>query len=286
MKRPPWLRKKIDFKKCHTLKALLRDLRLNTICQEAICPNISECFSKGIATFLILGDVCTRNCKFCGVKKGKPRAIDFEEPGHVAEAALELNLKHIVITSVTRDDLSDGGAAHFAKTILNIRRKIRNITIEVLIPDFKGNREAIRRIIEARPDIVGHNIETVPRLYPYVRQANYLRSLGVLKTVKTLGNHIYTKSGLMLGLGEREKEVLEAFKALRKIDCDFLSIGQYLPPSLKHFPVKEYIHPDRFDFYKKRALELGFLHVASGPYVRSSYLAQEYLEKKFQTNAN
>lgn len=282
MKKPPWLNKKIDFKKCHTLKVLLKDLKLNTICQEASCPNISECFSRGVATFLILGDVCTRNCGFCGVKKGRPGAIDLEEPEHVAEAARRLNLRHIVITSVTRDDLPDGGAAHFAKTILGIRRKIKNITVEALIPDFKGNRGVIKKIIKAKPDIIGHNIETVPRLYPYVRQANYLRSIDVLKTIKTLDNHIYTKSGLMLGLGEREEEVLEAFRVLREVNCDFLSLGQYLPPSLKHFPVKEYIQPDRFSFYKRKALELGFLHVASGPYVRSSYLAEEYLDETRQ----
>ncbi len=277
MKKPPWLNKKIDFKKCHAIKVLLKGLKLHTICQEASCPNISECFAKGVATFLILGDICTRNCRFCGVKKGSPGAIDFEEPERVAEAAQRLNLRHVVITSVTRDDIDDGGAEIFARTIFHIQNKIKNIAIEVLIPDFKGNKKAIKKVIEAGPDIIGHNIETVPRLYPYLRQANYLGSLNVLKTAKTLNNHIYTKSGLMLGLGEKEEEVLEVLRALREVNCDFLSIGQYLPPSLEHFPIKEYIHPDRFDYYKKKALELGFLYVASGPYVRSSYLAEEYL---------
>ena len=279
MKRPPWLNKRIDFEKCHELKVLLRGLRLNTICEEASCPNISECFSRRVATFLILGDICTRNCRFCGVKKGRPRKIDPKEPERIAEATLRLNLRHVVITSVTRDDIRDGGAEIFVKTIFYIRNKIKNITIEVLIPDFKGNRQAIEKVIEARPDIVGHNIETVPRLYPYVRQANYLRSLNILKTIKRLNSKIYTKSGLMVGLGEKEEEVLEVFRALREVNCDFLSIGQYLPPSLRHFPVKEYIHPDRFDYYKKMALEFGFTHVESGPYVRSSYLADKYLDK-------
>lgn len=279
MRKPPWLNKKIDLKACHTLKLLLKDLKLHTICEEAGCPNISECFSKKTATFLILGDICTRNCRFCGVKKGKPCPIDEEEPERVAEAVRRLNLRHVVITSVTRDDLPDGGAGQFAQTIISIKKTMEKITIEVLIPDFKGNRRAIERVIEAGPDVIGHNIETVPRLYPDVRQAaDYFRSLEVLKAVKTLSNGIYTKSGLMLGLGEEEGEVLEVFKALRGADCDFLSLGQYLPPSLKAYPVKEYLHPDKFDYYKEKALSLGFLYVASGPYVRSSYLAEEYLK--------
>ncbi|MDL1970167.1 MAG: lipoyl synthase [Candidatus Desulfofervidaceae bacterium] len=279
MRKPPWLNKKIDLKACHTLKLLLKDLKLHTICEEAGCPNISECFSKRTATFLILGDICTRNCRFCGVKKGKPCPVDEGEPERVAEAVRRLNLRHVVITSVTRDDLPDGGAEQFAQTILSIKKTMAKITIEVLIPDFKGNRRAIERVIETGPDVIGHNIETVPRLYPDVRQAaDYFRSLEVLKTVKTLSNGIYTKSGLMLGLGEEEGEVLEVFKALREAECDFLSLGQYLPPSLKAYPVKEYIHPDKFDDYKEKALSLGFLYVASGPYVRSSYLAEEYLK--------
>ena len=279
MKKPVWLHKKIDLKACYALNVLLKNLKLHTICQEANCPNISECFSKKIATFLILGNICTRNCRFCAVKKGKPGVVDIEEPERIAEAVFRLNLKHVVITSVTRDDLSDGGAEHFAKTIYSIRKKMKKIVIEVLIPDFKGEKEAIKKVIEAKPDIIGHNIETVPRLYPIVRKgANFLRSLEVLKTVKALSNGIYTKSGLMLGLGEREEEILKVFKDLRKVNCDFLSIGQYLSPSRKAYPVKEYVHPDRFDYYKERALALGFLYVASGPYVRSSYLAEEYLE--------
>jgi len=279
MRRPPWLNKKINLKVCHNLKMLLRDLNLHTICEEASCPNISECFSKGTVTFLILGNICTRNCRFCGVKKGKPSPVDKEEPERVAEGVRRLNIRHVVITSVTRDDLPDGGAEQFAQTIISIKKRIEKITIEVLIPDFKGNKESIKKVVEANPDIIGHNVETVPRLYPDVRQAaDYSRSLNVLKTVKELSNSIYTKSGLMLGLGEKEEEVIEVFKSLRGVDCDFLSLGQYLSPNLKAYPVKEYIHPDKFNDYRKRALSLGFLYVASGPYVRSSYLAEEYLK--------
>ena len=284
MRRPPWLNKKINLKVCHNLKMLLRDLNLHTICEEASCPNISECFSKGTVTFLILGNICTRNCRFCGVKKGKPSPVDKEEPERVAEGVRRLNIRHVVITSVTRDDLPDGGAEQFAQTIISIKKRIEKITIEVLIPDFKGNKESIGKVVEANPDIIGHNVETVPRLYPDVRQAaDYSRSLNVLKTVKELSNSIYTKSGLMLGLGEKEEEVIEVFKSLRGVDCDFLSLGQYLSPNLKAYPVKEYIHPDKFNDYRKRALSLGFLYVASGPYVRSSYLAEEYLNIDFHS---
>ncbi len=279
MKKPPWLKKKLDLKVCHTLKVLLRDLGLHTICEESGCPNISDCFARGTATFLILGDVCTRNCRFCAVKKGKPLPVDADEPRRVAEAVRRLNLRHVVVTSVTRDDLPDGGAAQFAQTVLNIREQMPNITIEVLIPDFQGDKEAIKRVVEARPDVIGHNVETVPRLYPEVRpKADYRRSLKVLRIVKELNNEIYTKSGLMLGLGENEEEVMQVCQDLRAVGCDFLSLGQYLAPNLKAYPVKEYIHPDKFEAYKRDALSLGFLYVASGPYVRSSYLAEEYLK--------
>ncbi|HDD35661.1 MAG TPA: lipoyl synthase [Candidatus Desulfofervidus auxilii] len=278
MKKPIWLHKKVNLKVCYALKSLLRDLKLYTICEEAHCPNISECFSQRIATFLILGDICTRNCAFCNVKTGKTKPIDPEEPKRIAEAVYRLNLKHVVITSVTRDDLADGGASHFVQTIFSIREKNKKVTIEVLIPDFKGKEEAIKMITTAKPDIIGHNIETVPRLYPIVRKgADFSRSLKVLRLIKQLDSNIYTKSGIMLGLGEKKEEVIEVFKKLRKVGCDFLSIGQYLPPSLKAYPVKEYIHPNNFDYYKKKALALGFLYVMSGPYVRSSYLAKEFL---------
>ncbi len=280
LKKPWWLKKKIDLKLCHHLKCLLRDLNLHTICEESGCPNISECFARGTATFLILGDVCTRNCRFCGVKKGRPMALDEDEPQHVAEAVRRLGLKHAVITSVTRDDLEDGGAAYFAKTIEAIKTLTPQVTIEVLIPDFQGNKEAIKTVVEAGPDIIGHNVETVPRLYPKVRpKANYRRSLEVLETAKKLDSKLYTKSGLMLGLGERASEVTQVCQDLRAVNCDFLSLGQYLPPKRSAYPVKEYIFPQKFDSYKKEALKMGFLYVASGPFVRSSYLAEEYLKK-------
>ena len=280
-KKPAWLNKKTSLKECYQIDALLNDLGLNTVCQQASCPNISECFSKGAVTFLILGKVCTRGCKFCGVGKGMPSGVDLEEPGRIAEAVKRLSLKHVVITSVTRDDLSDGGAEIFAKTISAIRKKTSRVTIEVLIPDFKLNKPAIKMVMDAGPEIIGHNIETVPRLYSEVRQgSDYMRSLKVLELAKEFSG--YTKSSIMLGLGEEEDEVLSVFFDLHKVGCDFLSIGQYLAPSSAHFPVKEYILPEKFFYYKQKALELGFLYVASGPYVRSSYLASEYMEIKKQ----
>lgn len=278
-RKPEWLNKKLDLKTCNTLRRLLRDLKLHTICEEASCPNISECFSKGTATFLILGNICTRNCAFCGVRKGKPSSVDNEEPERVAEAVKRLNLRYAVITSVTRDDLDDGGAEQFVRTILKIREKSEKTKIEVLIPDFGGNEKSVEKIVEAKPDVIGHNIETVPRLYPVIRpKANYSVSLNILKMVKEMDSSIYTKSGLILGFGEKEEEVIDALKSLRGVNCDFLSLGQYLPPHIDSYPVKEYIHPDKFDYYKKIALSFGFLHVESGPYVRSSYMAEEYLK--------
>jgi len=298
VKKPVWLNKKINLKECYQMEALLGDLNLNTVCQEAGCPNISECFSKGAATFLILGKICTRGCKFCGIEKGKPSGVDLEEPGRIAEAVKRLNLSHVVITSVTRDDLPDGGAEIFAKTISAIRKKTSKVAIEVLIPDFKlnpvrnfiqgdskneisngVNKLAIKVVMDAGPEIIGHNIETVPRLYNEVRQgSDYTCSLKVLELAKEFNG--YTKSAIMLGLGEEEEEVLSVFVDLRKVSCDFLSIGQYLAPSSAHSLVKEYIPPEKFFYYKQKALQLGFLYVASGPYVRSSYLASEYLDKK------
>ena len=296
-KKPTWLNKKISLKECYEMKSLLGDLNLNTVCQEAGCPNISECFYKGEAAFLILGKICTRGCKFCGIEKGRPFGVDLEEPWRIAEAVKRLNLSHVVITSVTRDDLPDGGAEIFAKVISAIRKKTSKVTIEVLIPDFKlnpvrkfaqedskncisneVNKPAIKTVMDAEPEIIGHNIETVPSLYSAVRQdSDYICSLKVLELVKEFNG--YTKSAIMLGLGEEEEEVLSVFSDLRKVDCDFLSIGQYLAPSSAHFPIKEYIPPEKFLYYKQKALQLGFVYVASGPYVRSSYLASEYLDK-------
>ena len=271
-RKPAWLNKKIDLAKCHSIKYLLKDLNLNTICQEALCPNISECFSKGIATFLILGNICTRKCSFCSVNKGTPKSPDPSEPKRIKEAVERLKLKHVVITSVTRDDLSDGGANLFVATIDEIRKIKKHITIEVLVPDFRGNIESIKRVVNRKPKIFGHNIETVPRLYNKIRKgADYKRFLSVLKTAKNLDHTVYTKSGIMVGLGEKDEEVQEVFYDIKEANCDFLSIGQYLAPSRNHFPIKEYVTPSKFDYYKKEAEKLGFLYVASGPYIRSSF---------------
>jgi lipoic acid synthetase len=277
-KKPSWLNKKIELKKCKNIFLLLKDLNLHTICQEAKCPNISECYFKGVATFLILGNICTRNCRFCAVKKGKPQELDYKKPERIVEAIKRLKLKHVVITSVTRDDLEDGGASVFRDVVIAIRKELKDVKIELLIPDFKGSQKALREIIGVKPDLIAHNVETVPRLYKEIRwQANYGCSLKILELIKKYDKNIYTKSGIMLGLGEKEKEVLDVLLDLRKVNCDFLSIGQYLAPSKNHFPVKEYIAADKFIYYKAKALEFGFLYVASGPYVRSSYLASDYL---------
>lgn len=251
----------------------MQDLNLKTVCQEARCPNISECYCQKTATFLILGDVCTRGCSFCAVKKGNPLPVDLEEPVRIAQAISKLGLRYAVITSVTRDDLIDGGAGAFVQTISVIRKQIRAIKIEVLIPDFQGSIEPLKKVIDAKPDVISHNLETVPRLYNQLRQgADYNRSLMLLQLVKNYGN-IYTKSGLMLGLGETSQEVLEVLRDLRNKQCDFLTLGQYLSPSKNHYPVKEYITPEQFAYYKEKALEMGFSNVASSPYARSSYLA-------------
>ncbi len=279
-KKPAWLDKKISLKVCNQMRELLSDLHLNTVCEEAKCPNISECFAKGQATFMILGRVCTRNCAFCGVKKGEPEEVDEDEPERIAEAVKKLKLKHTVITSVTRDDLELGGAEMFAEVISEIKKIDEKITIEVLIPDFKLNLEAIKMVVNRKPEIIAHNVETVPSLYNKVRSlSDYELSVDVLKIIKELDDKIYTKSGIMLGLGEKEDEVFGVFKDLADAACDFLSIGQYLNPSSHHYPVKEYIEPDKFDYYRKKALDAGIRYVISGPYVRSSYRASEYLEK-------
>lgn len=279
-KKPQWLNKKINLADCAEMQNLLSDLSLHTVCRQASCPNIGECFKRGEATFLILGEVCTRACAFCNVTKGMTSTVDLNEPLRIAEAVRRMRLKHVVITSVTRDDLPDGGAVHFAKTIEAIRSANLKVTIEVLIPDFQLNHKALQIVSQAHPDIIGHNVETVPRLYPVVRQGSfYERSLEVLRILKEFDTLIYSKSGLMLGMGESEEEVLAVCADLRAQRCDFLSIGQYLSPSAKHYKVQEYIPQERFDYYRQRALEMGFSFVASGPYVRSSYLAAEYLKR-------
>lgn len=274
-RKPDWLKISLQgAEKLTHIKKMLNRLSLNTVCEEANCPNIIECFGRRTATFMILGSICTRNCTFCNVTKGHGEPVNPDEPMHIAEAVRELGLKHAVITSVTRDDLPDGGAAHFA-AVINKLREI-DVTVEVLIPDFKGSVEALALVMAAKPHILNHNLETVPRLYPAVRpKANYARSLEVLKNAKEMDNTVYTKSGIMVGLGEREEEVVALLKDLRAVDCDLLTIGQYLAPSPKHHPVIEYVHPDLFKKYEEIGYRLGFKYVASGPLVRSSYHAAD-----------
>ena len=278
--KPEWLKIKEHYGGAREeVEALLKSLSLNTVCNEANCPNLMECFCRKTATFMILGKNCTRNCTFCTVMKGEPEGIDKEEPEHVAEAVKRLQLKHSVVTSVTRDDLPDGGAGHFAAVIKEIRRINSDVTIEVLVPDFAGSKAALEEVVSAGPDIISHNIETVQRLYPQVRPvAIYSRSLELLSNIKYMNADILTKSGLMLGLGEEKDEVIKTFKDLKAVGASILSVGQYLAPSKNHHPVIEYIHPDAFDEYKRIALNLGFRFVDSAPFVRSSYHAGEVFE--------
>ena len=283
-RKPKWLNKKLDYESMKEMGQMLRSLNLNTVCEEAKCPNMGECFRNQTATFMILGDVCTRNCKFCAIATGKPSIVDELEPKHLAEAARKLKLKHVVITSVTRDDLSDGGANQFAKCIREIRKVLPNSSIEVLIPDFKGNTQALDIVIEAKPEIINHNVETISSLYEIARpMANYQQSLNVLAYVKQQAPDIYTKSGIMLGLGETKDEIYKLFDDLININCDMLTIGQYLPPSHDHVSLKEYVSPEIFEKYKTTGLQKGFKYVASGPYVRSSYNALEGI-KELQNN--
>lgn len=276
---PSWLRKKVRAsEEVLKLKKILKEKGIHTVCQSAGCPNISECFSKPTATFMILGDVCTRHCRFCGIHKGQPGPVDTGEPQHIAETAAAMNLKHVVITSVTRDDLDDGGAGQFAETITRLHNTLPNATIEALIPDFSGNRESIDKVLSSRLDVLNHNVETVPRLYQEIRpEAEYERSLDLLRYVKAGHPDITVKSGVMVGLGETEDELYRVFQDLVSAGCDALTIGQYLAPGLSAFPVQEYIHPDSFALYKKRALSMGFRRVQSGPYVRSSFHAEDVL---------
>jgi lipoic acid synthetase len=275
-KKPEWLKKKVNAEAVMEMEGMLRSLNLHTVCEGANCPNRGECFKNRTATFMILGDVCTRNCRFCAVCKGRPTTLDPQEPENVAIAAQQLRLAHTVVTSVTRDDLPDGGAAHFAQTIRALKQHLPESTTEVLIPDFRGSLEALQTVIDARPDIINHNVETVPRLYPAVRpMAQYERSLELLRRVKELGGGIYSKTGIMVGLGETEDEVLSVMDDLIAVGCDLLTIGQYLQPTREHIEIAEFIHPDQFEVYRRKGLEKGFKYVASGPLVRSSYNAIE-----------
>lgn len=279
--KPEWLKiKGSAAKERKEMTELLAGLSLNTVCHEAACPNIGECFGRKTATFMILGTQCTRGCKFCNVLDGTPEKLDPHEPYHVAQAVSKLGLRHVVVTSVTRDDLEDGGAGHFVNTIHEIRKHNPDTSIEVLIPDFKLNHKALDSVIEARPDIIAHNIETVESLYDAARpDANYLQSLNVLRYIRGRAPEIYTKSGMMLGLGETEAQVKQVFVDLIEYGSDFLTVGQYLAPSKAHHPVIDYIHPDQFKVYEKLAYQLGFRHVASGPLVRSSYHADEAMKQ-------
>ena len=276
-RKPEWLRKKVNPGDQNEMRQLLGELRLNTVCQQALCPNISECFACGQATFLILGKSCTRLCSFCNVEKSQPLAVDTDEPARVAEAAHRLKLSHLVITSPTRDDLPDGGAGIYAATVAAIRGSSPDTRIELLIPDFQGAVTSLETVVASRPDIIAHNVETVPRLYRIRSGADYGRSLEVLRICAELAPEIRTKSGIMLGMGEQEPEVLQVFRDLRDADCSYLSIGQYLAPSRKHYPVQEYVRPELFESLRTAALEIGFSHVESGPYVRSSYHAGKYV---------
>jgi len=272
---PPWLKRPMPQPDMYFTGSVIQDLRLETVCESAKCPNRTECWSQRTATFMILGNVCTRPCGFCSVPKGKTEALEVDEPERVAEAAARLGLKYVVITSVTRDDLPDGGAEHFYRSVLAVRERT-GATVEVLTPDFLGNRAAIERVIAARPEVFNHNTETVPRLYHRVRRnADYRRTLELLRQVKTSAPQMATKSGLMLGLGETLDELLDVLADLRRVVCDLLTLGQYLQPTLEHLPVERFVPPHEFDEIGELARGMGFSMVASGPFVRSSYHAGE-----------
>jgi lipoyl synthase len=272
---PPWLKRPLPAPDMFFTSRVIEDLRLETVCESAKCPNRTECWSQRTATFMILGNVCTRPCGFCSVPKGKTEALQADEPERVAEAAARLGLKHVVITSVTRDDLADGGAQHFYECVLAVRART-GAAVEVLTPDFLGNTQAIDRVIEAAPDVFNHNLETVPRLYHRVRRnAVYQRSLDLLARVKDRAPHIPTKSGVMLGLGETQDEILAVCADLRTVGCEILTVGQYLQPSPQHLPVERYVPPEEFNALGTLVRGLGFKLVASGPFVRSSYHAGE-----------
>ncbi len=273
---PEWIReKKINLESLREIKTLLREKSLHSVCESLACPNRSECFSRGTATFMILGDICTRSCGFCNVTTGRPYAPPSpEEPRAVAEAAKKMGLRHVVVTCVTRDDLADGGARQFAETIRELRAALPNAAVEVLTSDFRGNAASVRTVVEARPDYFNHNVETVPRLYDFVRPGSrFERSLGVLREAKRLDPTIVTKSGLMLGLGERREEVVDVLGNLRANGVEIVTIGQYLQPKRDKLDVVEYVHPSAFDEYRRIGEEMGFASVFSGPFVRSSYMA-------------
>lgn len=278
---PDWLKvKSPNQEKLQAMENLLDSLELNTICKSAKCPNAGECFQNNTATFLILGSSCTRNCQFCAVEHGNLESPDAKEPANIAQAVKKLNLKYVVITSVTRDDLADYGAEQFAKTIREIKKYNSDVLVEVLIPDLQGDQEALSKVLEANPDVVGHNLETVPRLYPIARpDAVYNRSLKVLKDIKMISPRMITKSSLILGLGEKKEELIQVFNDLKEVNCDILTLGQYLQPTANQLEIDRYVSPREFDIYKEKALELGIKEVYAGPLVRSSYHARDIFEK-------
>lgn len=282
MKNAEWLKVSISTEKFEEIRDFIEDYSLNTVCQSADCPNIGECFAKKTATFMIMGNICTRGCRYCSVPKGKPLPLDKDEPKRLAQAVEKLGLKFAVVTSVTRDDLPDGGASHFAQVISEIKKLPGNVKVEVLVPDFLGVEESIRIVAEASPEVFGHNIETIPEFYSRIRpKAIYKRSLDVLRKAKEINPSLVTKSGIMLGFGEQEEDVVKVMKDLREVDCDIMTLGQYLRPSTKQVEVVEYVTPEKFKRYEEIGYSLGFKFVASGPLVRSSYRAEEaYLKAK------
>ncbi len=281
LKQPEWLKvKAASPEKIEYVEKILQQEKLETVCENANCPNISECFSKHTATFMILGSICTRNCGFCAVNSGKPGPVDIEEPVHLASAVKRLGLEYVVITSVTRDDLLDGGAEHFAECIKTVRQYNANALIEVLIPDFRGSIDALNIVADASPNVINHNIETVPRLYPAARKyANYKRSLKIIRDAKSLNPSVFTKSGLMLGLGETREEILLTMRQISDAGCDILTLGQYLSPSKQHLPIERYVEPGEFDQLKQEGLKMGFSAISAGPLVRSSYKAKDFFAK-------
>jgi len=287
-KKPKWIRVKAPISiEYQQTKNLINSYNLNTVCQEAACPNIGECWSKGHATVMILGDICTRKCGFCNVKSGKPRTVDLNEPYRLAQVISKLKLKHVVITSVDRDDLRDGGAMQFRKSIMLIKKLCLQTTVEVLIPDFQRKDGALEIVISAKPDVLNHNLETIPRLYKTVRRgADYEVSLNLLANVKKINSNIFTKSGIMLGLGESIKEVENVLEDLRKVNVDFVTIGQYLQPTISHLPVKKYVSPDQFKYFESLAYKKGFSMVSASPLTRSSYHADQDFENLIKNKIN
>jgi lipoyl synthase len=278
--KPQWLRKKILLSQQEPMEVLLANNHVHTICEEAMCPNRSECFSQKVATFMILGTLCTRACTFCAVSRGIPLAVNPHEPENIANTVKHLGLRHVVITSSTRDDLSDGGAEHFCKTVDAIKALDTSIVVELLIPDMDENKAALEIVAHSGAKIIGHNIETVPRLYHVRKGSDYGRSLRVLQHLSKVNPAIVTKSGIMLGFGEQDDEVLSIMQDLLDVNCKYLSIGQYLSPSSKHERVVEYVEPKRFEYLRDHGMEMGFKYIKSSPYTRSSYMAHEYLEEE------